>query len=95
MAPALAEKELKHLEEVVGWHIENEEKVITHLQEATNKTANDRVRFLLESILADEKRHHDLLNVVMDIIVKGEAITDQEWWEMIWRHVSFHGAPGG
>ena len=95
VAPALTEEEFKHLEKVVRWHIENEEKLIGRLREAINKTANDRVKFLLESILADEKRHHDLLNLIMDIIVKGETITDQDWWDIIWKNVPFHGAPGG
>lgn len=95
VAPALTEEEFKHLEKVVRWHIENEEKLIGRLREAINKTANDRVKFLLESILADEKRHHDLLNLIMEIIVKGETITDQDWWDIIWKNVPFHGAPGG
>lgn len=95
VAPALTEEEFKHLEKVVRWHIENEEKLMERLREAINKTANDRVKFLLESILADEKRHHDLLNLVMSIIVKGETITDQDWWDIIWKNVPFHGAPGG
>jgi rubrerythrin len=95
VAPALTEEEFQHLEKVVRWHIENEEKLIGRLREAINKTANDRVKFLLESILADEKRHHDLLNLIMDIIVKGETITDQDWWDIIWKNVPFHGAPGG
>jgi len=95
VAPALTEKEFEHLKEVVGWHIENEEKLMKRLREAINKTTNDRVKFLLESIFEDEKRHHDLLNLVMDIIVKGETITDQDWWDIIWKNVPFHGAPGG
>ena len=95
VAPALTEEEFKHLEEVVRWHIESEEKLIGRLREAINKTANERVKFLLESILADEKRHHDLLNMVMNIIVKGETITDQDWWDIIWKNAPFHGAPGG
>jgi len=95
VAPALTEGEFKHLEEVVKWHIENEEKLMERLRDAIDKTANDRVKFLLESILADEKRHHDLLNLVMSIIVKGETITDQDWWDIIWENVPFHGAPGG
>jgi len=28
-------------------------------------------------------------------VVKGETITDDEWWEMLWKNVPFHGAPGG
>jgi len=95
VAPALKEEEFEHIKEVVKWHIENEEKLIERLQEAINKTANDRVKFLLESILTDEKRHHDQLNLIMDIIVKGETITDQDWWDIIWKHTPFHGAPGG
>lgn len=95
VAPALTEDEFKHLEEVVEWHIKNEEKLMERLQEAISKTANDRVKFLLKSILTDEKRHHDLLNLVMDIIVKGETITDQDWWDIIWKNAPFHGAPGG
>jgi hypothetical protein len=65
------------------------------LRETKDKTANDRIKFLLESILEDEKRHHDLLNLVMGIIVKGETITDEEWWDLMWKYVPFHGAPGG
>lgn len=95
VAPALKEEEFKRLKEVVKWHIENEEKLIGRLQEAIGKTANDRVKFLLESILTDERRHHDLLNLVMEIIVKGETITDQDWWDIMWKYVPFHGAPGG
>ena len=95
VAPALTEKEFEHLKEVVTWHIENEEKLMERLRDAIDKTANDRVKFLLESILVDEKRHHDLLNLVMNIIVKGETITDQDWWDLIWENVPFHGAPGG
>jgi ribonucleotide reductase beta subunit family protein with ferritin-like domain len=95
VAPAMTEKEYKRLEEVVKWHIESEEKLISRLQEAIDKTSNDKVKFLLESILMDEKRHHDLLNLVMDIVVKGETITDEDWWDIIWKNVPFHGAPGG
>ena len=95
VAPAMTESEFKHLKDVVRWHVENEEKIIGRLREAIDKTANDRVRFLLESILADEKRHHDLLNMIMNVIIKGETITDQDWWDVIWKNAPFHGAPGG
>jgi len=95
VAPALKEEEFERLKEVVKWHIENEEKLIDRLREAISKTANERIKFLLESILADEKRHHDLLNLIMDMIVKGETITDQDWWDTMWKYVPFHGAPGG
>jgi len=95
VAPALTEKEFDQLRKVVKWHIENEDKVIKRLEDAVKRTENKRIRFLLQAIVADEKRHHQLLDAVMDIVVKGETITDDEWWEMLWKNVPFHGAPGG
>ncbi len=59
------------------------------------KTRNEKVKFLLESIASDEKRHHDLLNKIMSTVVRGETITEGDWWDFLWRNVPFHGAPGG
>lgn len=95
VAPALKEEEFERIKKVVKQHIESEESMIDRLREAIDKTSDKRVKFLLESILSDEKRHHDLLNLIMDIVVKGETITDQDWWDIMWKHVPFHGAPGG
>ena len=95
VAPALTEKEFDELRKVVKWHIENENKIIKRLRNAIRKTENKRIKFLLQSIAADEKRHHQLLNAIMDLVVKGETITNDEWWEMMWKNVPFHGAPGG
>jgi len=50
---------------------------------------------LLNAILEDEKRHHELLKRVLEILVKGETITEEEWWDVLWRNVPFHGSPGG
>lgn len=95
VAPALTEAEFNELRKVVKWHIENEDKVIKRLEDAVKRTENKRIKFLLQAIVADEKRHHQLLDAIMDIVVKGETITDDEWWEMLWKNVPFHGAPGG
>jgi len=95
VAPAMSEKELDHLNEVVTWHINNEEKIMNRLEDAIKKTSDKKIRFLLQSIAADEKRHHELLKTLMDTVVRGETITEDEWWEIIWKNVPFHGAPGG
>lgn len=95
VAPAMSEGELKRLQKVVAWHIDNEEKLIAKLEEAIKKTEDMRAKFLLESIMTDENRHHELLKTIMDTVVRGETITEDEWWEMTWRNVPFHGSPGG
>jgi len=53
------------------------------------------VKLLLTAILADEKRHHELLKQVLEILVRGETITEEDWWDILWKNVPFHGAPGG
>ena len=95
VAPALSEDELDHLNEVVSWHIVNEEKVMKKVEAFIKKVEDKKIKFLLESIQADEKRHHELLKTIMDVIGRGETITKDEWWEIMWRNVPFHGSPGG
>ncbi len=95
VAPAMSEDELDHLNEVVSWHITNEEKVMDKVDASIERIKDKKIKFLLESIQADEKRHHELLKTIMDIVVRAETITKDEWWEILWKNVPFHGAPGG
>lgn len=93
--PALSDEEFHQLKTVVKKHIEDENKAIDSLSEAIRKTKSEKVKFLLKSIASDEKKHHELLNKIMDIVVRGETITESDWWEFLWSNVPFHGAPGG
>jgi len=93
--PAATEEDFDRLKETVKKHIEYEERTIERLNSVIEKTGNEKVKFLLESIASDEKRHHDLLNKIMSIVVRGETITEEDWWDFLWRNVPFHGAPGG
>ena len=95
VAPAMSEEELNHLNEVVSWHIKNEEAVMGHVEEIIKKVKDKKIKFLLENIQEDEKRHHELLKTIMDVVARGETITQDEWWEILWKNVPFHGAPGG
>ncbi len=95
VTPALTDKEYREIEKVTEKHIVDEEKAISDLDKIMPRIKDRKVRFLLESIVADEKKHHELLNKVMDLVVKKEAITEEDWWEILWKNVPFHGAPGG
>lgn len=93
--PALTEEEFENLKETVKKHVEYEERTMERLKRVIEKTRNEKAKLLLESIFADEERHHDLLNKIMSIVVRGETITERDWWDFLWRNVPFHGAPGG
>jgi hypothetical protein len=92
---ALAQEHLDEQKKLVEKHIAIEAELIVKLEEKIPKIYNNKVVFLLQSILADEKRHHEMLKMVLEIIVKGETITEDDWWKLLWENAPFHGAPGG
>lgn len=92
---ALTEGNLDKQKELVKKHIQLEAEVIQKLDKAIPTIQNEKVKLLLNAILSDEKRHHALLKNVLEILVKGETITDQDWWDVMWENVPFHGTPGG
>ncbi|MGB9714168.1 MAG: hypothetical protein ACPLZC_04215 [Candidatus Bathyarchaeales archaeon] len=95
VSQALTQENLETQRKLVEKHIEMEAELIKKLDKVIPTIENDKVKLLLNAILADEKRHHELLKVVLNIIVRGETITEEDWWELLWKNVPFHGAPGG
>ncbi|MCW4021143.1 MAG: hypothetical protein NWF14_07955 [Candidatus Bathyarchaeota archaeon] len=92
---ALTQKQLDEQRELVEKHIRIEAKLIKRISEELVSIKNEKVRLLLNAILLDEKRHHTLLRQVLEILVRGETVTEEEWFDFVWRSVPFHGAPGG
>jgi ribonucleotide reductase beta subunit family protein with ferritin-like domain len=95
VSQALTEENLNKQIKLLEKHITLEAMIIKKLGEVIPTVQNKKVTLLLQAILSDEKRHHALLSKVLEIIVKGETITDNEWWDVLWENVPFHGAPGG
>jgi rubrerythrin len=95
VSKALTQEKLDEQTELVKKHIEIEAELIKKISKIMPEIENEKVKFLLNAILLDEKRHHALLKKVLEILVRGETITEEEWWEIIWKEVPFHGAPGG
>lgn len=92
---ALTEEHLDKQKQLVEKHIQLEARLIRRISEELPKVEDEKVELLLDAILSDEKRHHALLKKVLEILVKGETITEEEWFEVMWKSVPFHGAPGG
>jgi rubrerythrin len=95
VATAMTEVERDQLSREISDHIEVEERMLNNVKVAGDKTDNVRVKFLLQYIASDEKRHHQTLREIMDYIVSKEIITEAEWWDALYRDAVAHGAPGG
>jgi len=95
VATAMTEVERDQLSAIIGEHIEVEERMLNNVKVIGDKTDNVRVKFLLQYIASDEKRHHQTLREIMDYIISKEIITEEEWWDALYRDAVAHGAPGG
>jgi bacterioferritin (cytochrome b1) len=95
VSKALTQENLDKQKDLVEKHIQMEAELIKKIAKILPNVKDRKVRLLLEAILSDEKRHHELLKNVLEILVKGETITEADWWDMLWKDVPFHGAPGG
>ncbi len=95
VSQALTQEHLDKQRDLVKEHIRIEADLIKRISEVIPNVENEKVRLLLNAILLDEKRHHKLLKEVLKILVRGETITDEDWWNVLWKNVPFHGAPGG
>jgi hypothetical protein len=81
---ALNEEQLDLQKKVIYDHIRMEEAVIKELKAMKPNVDNEKVELLLSAILHDEERHHKLLKTLYEIIVRGEAVTEGDWWDAVW-----------
>ena len=92
---AMTQENLDEQRDLVEKHIKMEAELIKKLEKELPTIESKKVAFLLNSILMDERRHHAMLKDVLEIIVRGETITEDDWWKLLWEESPFHGAPGG
>jgi hypothetical protein len=92
---SLSQEDLDRQKVLVEKHIRIEEELIQKIDKVLPTVENKKAKLLLNAILSDEKRHHELLRMVLEIIARGETITEEDLWDLLWKGAPFHGAPGG
>jgi len=94
-SPAISDEDNTILNRDIKVHIENEEKAIKIYEEMLGKIDNEKIKFMLETIIADEHRHHELLKTISKLIIEKETIQEDEWFDYIYKYSLAHGAPIG
>ena len=79
--PSLDEGQLDEQRAPVARHIRMEEEVIARLEEMIPGVENEKAKFLLDAIVEDERRHHKVLKKIEELLVRGETVTDEDWWD--------------
>ena len=93
---AMTKEEYENLEKIVKEHVQIEAEMVEFIKKLLSEGMLDsRVEYLLRYILEDELRHHALLKGLLEAVVKREVITEDQWWDLVWKDAVFRGTPGG
>ena len=77
----LTQHDLDKHRKLIQKHIEVEEQLISKLSKIVSSVENTRISLILNTILQDERKHHELLKKMLDVLVRGETVPD-EWWNL-------------
>jgi bacterioferritin (cytochrome b1) len=81
------------LEKNLKKHIETEEKMLKKVKELINNVENVGVKNLLIDIYSDEVAHHPFMKKLLELVLKGDTITEEDVFNMVFRDLPTGGAP--
>ena len=93
--PFIDEAKRDELGKNIKAHIEMEAEAIKTITELIPEIEDPGSKQVLEYILEDEKRHHNLLTQLYKLIIEKETLTEEDLWDLTWKDVPWHGGPGG
>jgi len=93
--PFITLEELKNIATIISKHIETELKMLEEARKLLSTSQDPRIKLLVAAIANDEAKHHALLLAIKENIAEEEALTEQVYWELVWKDSPWHGTPGG
>ena len=81
--PFIEEEKLEELSENIKKHIKLEAQAIETYKEIIPELKNDQEKMIIQAILADELRHHALLQRILKSIEERETLTQEDIWDSI------------
>jgi len=93
--PLLSHEELEAIKKEIRDHIKEEAEAIKELSELRERVDDPALKLLIEAMLNDERIHHELLVNIESVIAEKETISEDDFWDYIWKHSPWHGTPGG
>ena len=81
------------LEKNLQKHIETEVKMLRRVKELMSKVENEGAKRLLAEVYSDEVNHHPFMKQLLKLVLMGEAITEEDVFNMVFRDLPTGGAP--
>ncbi len=67
-------------------HVEVEREMLESFEKIVDKTKDERIRFIIQDIISDEKKHHAIMKRVHELVCEGEKVKDEKWWDFLFRY---------
>lgn len=67
-------------------HVEIERKMLEDFNRIVDKTKDNRIRFILQNIISDEKKHHLITKRIYELVCESEKVQDEKWWDFVYRY---------
>jgi rubrerythrin len=83
--PKLESSEIGEVVQNLKEHVEEEKMMMENFENLVDTVEDQRVRFLLENITTDEKRHHNIVERITELVVDSET-SDDAWWDFLYRY---------
>jgi rubrerythrin len=81
----------KEFHKVIEKHVEIEREMLESFENIVDKTEDKRIRFILQEIISDEKKHHAIIKRVHKLICESERVKDEKWWDFLFRYSRLSG----
>jgi len=83
--PIMEGREVAEVLDSLKKHVEEEMAMTKDFESLIDKIKDRRIKFLLENIVTDEKRHHSVMERIVKLIGDSET-SDDEWWDFLYRY---------
>lgn len=71
---------------IIEKHVEIEHKMLEDFEKIVDQTEDKRIRFILQEIISDEKKHHAIIKRIYELVCEGEKVKDDKWWDFLYRY---------
>lgn len=76
----------KSFRDTISQHVKIEEEMIRGFEKIVDDVKDKRVRFILQDIISDEKKHQAIVKRIYDLICENKKKDDDDWWDFIYRY---------
>jgi len=77
--------------ELIEKHVEIERRMLEEFERVVDRIEDSRIRFMVQNIIGDERRHHSIMKHLHGLVFEAEKIQDEKWWDFLFRYSRLKG----